>query len=131
MTIGIGTSVTEWAENNRASRSALIPPFRYSNFGSERQNAEPWSQMALIPAKSGETTNIATRWSKSTHSRLPPNTGTNIRLRRGALPQRSPRFAPIWTRTFFLNWVTRRYSTSRYCQLVGRRAAEHAVREDS
>jgi len=65
-------------ENNRASRLALIPRFRYSKLGSERQNTEPWSQMASIPAKSGETRNIATRWSKTTRSRLPPNTGTNI-----------------------------------------------------
>jgi len=32
----------------------------------------------IDPAKSGETRNIATRWSKTTRSRLPPNTGTNI-----------------------------------------------------
>jgi hypothetical protein len=88
--------------------------------------------MASIPAKNGETRNIATRWSKSTRSRRRPNTGTNIRLRQGALPQRSTRSAPIWTRTFFLSWVTNRHSTSRMRTAPScRNASKDAMRTTS
>lgn len=50
----------------------------------------------------------------------------------GALPQHSPRSAPIWTRTFFLSWVRSRYNTSRMRTAPGcRNASKNAMRTTS